>query len=58
MQSGQGLWQALIIACQPAKPGCPGKTAPDHPTARQEDKALLHIRLEVIKLPDAFAFDG
>ena len=44
MQSGQGLWQALIIACQPAKPGRPGKTALDHPAARQEDKALLHIR--------------
>ena len=41
MQSGQRFRQAFVVASQAAKAGHPGKTTLDHPTTRQQYKAML-----------------
>jgi hypothetical protein len=41
MQPGEPGRQALMIAGEPAKAGCPGKAALDDPAAGQEDEAVF-----------------
>ncbi len=44
MQTGQSLWQPLVIARQPTKAGRPGEGTLDVPAPRQEHEALPVLR--------------
>lgn len=44
VETGKGLGEAFIVACQAAEAGSPGEAALNDPATREEDESLASFR--------------